>query len=129
MQSQSLPRVVIHYCTLCQWQLRAAWMAQELLSSLTDELFEVALRPGKGGVFEIWVDEHLVWERKRDGGFPGAKELKQKVRDVACPDKILGAHVERSSAPETPEETSAAPITPSAKTPADSAPNEPGTPE
>ncbi|MFO1368474.1 MAG: SelT/SelW/SelH family protein [Marinagarivorans sp.] len=99
MESQQLPRVVIHYCTLCQWQLRAAWMAQELLSSLTGELYEVALRPGQGGVFEIWVDKHLVWERKRDGGFPGAKELKQRVRDVACPDKVLGAHLERGAEP------------------------------
>jgi selenoprotein W-related protein len=92
-----LPRVVIHYCTLCQWQLRAAWMAQELLSSFSGEIFEVALRPGQGGVFEIWVNDTLVWERKRDGGFPGAKELKQKVRDAACPEKILGAHTERTS--------------------------------
>lgn len=104
MQSQ-LPRVVIHYCTLCQWQLRAAWMAQELLSSLNGELYEVALRPGQGGVFEIWVNDILVWERKRDGGFPGAKELKQRVRDVACPDKQLGAHLERSTEhnPQSPE--------------------------
>jgi selenoprotein W-related protein len=107
MDTQHLPRVVIHYCTLCQWQLRSAWMAQELLSSLAGELYEVALRPGQGGVFEIWVDDNLVWERKRDGGFPGAKELKQRVRDAACPEKILGAHVERNSeqSQHTPEST------------------------
>lgn len=102
MESQQLPRVVIHYCNLCQWQLRAAWMAQELLSSLSGELFEVALRPGQGGVFEIWVNEDLVWERKRDGGFPGARELKQRVRDAACPEKRLGAHLERTTEPSAP---------------------------
>ena len=95
--NKPLPRIVIHYCTLCQWQLRAAWMAQELLSSFSAEILEVALRPGQGGVFEIWVDDQLVWERKRDGGFPGAKELKQKVRDAACPEKSLGAHTERAA--------------------------------
>ncbi|MBN9258294.1 Rdx family protein, partial [Mesorhizobium sp.] len=26
------PRIVITYCTQCQWLLRAGWMAQELLS-------------------------------------------------------------------------------------------------
>ena len=97
MQTQQLPRVVIHYCILCQWQLRAAWMAQEILASFTGDIYEVALRPGQGGVFEIWVDDTLVWERKRDGGFPGAKELKQRVRDAACPEKPLGAHTERSA--------------------------------
>lgn len=103
MDSSNLPRVVIHYCTLCQWQLRAAWMAQELLSSLAGELLEVALRPGQGGVFEIWVNDTLVWERKRDGGFPGAKELKQRVRDVACPEKVLGAHLERTAESNLPD--------------------------
>lgn len=97
MTTTTKPKVVIHYCTLCQWQLRAAWLAQELLSSLGDALLEVALRPGQGGVFEIWVEDQLAWERKRDGGFPGAKEIKQRVRDIACPDKTLGAHLERTS--------------------------------
>jgi selenoprotein W-related protein len=46
------PRVEITYCTGCRWLLRAAWMAQELLSTFSDELGEVALRPGSGGVFE-----------------------------------------------------------------------------
>lgn len=83
-------RVVIHYCNLCRWMLRAAWLAQELLSTFDGELDEVALHPGTGGVFEVWLDDVLVWERKRDGGFPEAKELKQRVRDQLCPDKSLG---------------------------------------
>lgn len=86
----SLPRVVIHYCNLCRWLMRAAWLAQELLSSFDTELGEVALKPGTGGVFEIWLDDQLIWERKRDGGFPEAKVLKQKVRDIICPERDLG---------------------------------------
>ncbi len=86
-------RVVIHYCTLCESQLRAAWLAQELLQSFTDELFEVALRPGEGGVFRIWVDDALIWCRKEDDGFPGAKELKQRFARVACPEKPLAKHL------------------------------------
>ena len=39
----SRPRVVIEYCTQCRWLLRAAWMAQELLTTFQDELGEVAL--------------------------------------------------------------------------------------
>lgn len=92
------PVVVIHYCTQCNWQLRAVWMAQELLASFSDDLAQVALQPGTGGVFEIWVDRSLVWERKRDGGFPGARELKLRVRNTAFPDKPLGAHTENTAA-------------------------------
>jgi len=37
------PRVEIEYCTQCRWLLRAAWMAQELLTTFTEELGEVTL--------------------------------------------------------------------------------------
>ena len=76
--------------------LRAAWMAQELLTTFQDELGEVALLPGKGGVFEIHVGEELIWSRARDNGFPDIKELKQRVRDRIAPQKDLG-HSERKA--------------------------------
>lgn len=66
-------------------------MAQELLQSFQDELGSVALVPGDmGGVFEIKVGEKLIWERKRDGGFPDVKTLKSRVRDEINPAKDLG---------------------------------------
>lgn len=88
------PRVTILYCTQCNWLLRAGWMAQELLQTFGDSLGEVALIPGTGGAFEIGVDGKLIWERKRDGGFPGPKDLKQRVRDVIEPERDLG-HLDR----------------------------------
>ncbi|MDO1580664.1 SelT/SelW/SelH family protein [Rhizobium oryzicola] len=89
------PRITIHYCTQCNWLLRSAWMAQELLQTFGDTLGEVALIPGTGGIFEIRIDGELIWERVRDGGFPGPKELKQKVRDIADPERNLG-HIDRA---------------------------------
>ncbi|MBW8285137.1 MAG: SelT/SelW/SelH family protein [Rhizobium sp.] len=88
------PRITILYCTQCNWLLRAGWMAQELLQTFGDALGEVALIPGTGGSFEIRIDGALIWERKRDGGFPGPKDLKQRVRDVIEPGRDLG-HVDR----------------------------------
>ena len=87
-------RISITYCTQCQWLLRAAWIAQELLSTFGTDLGEVALVPGTGGVFEIRCGGDLVWERKRDGGFPDAKVLKQIVRDRIDPERDLG-HADR----------------------------------
>jgi selenoprotein W-related protein len=92
--SDRKPEVVIHYCNLCQWQLRAAWMAQEILQTFADDVWQVALRPGSGGVFTISVDEQVVWDRKRDQGFPSVKQLKQCVRDAVCPDRSLG-HIDK----------------------------------
>lgn len=89
-------RVEIHYCRQCRWMLRAAWMAQELLTTFEEELTEVALRPGTGGVFEVRVNGVLVWSRADAGRFPDIKELKQLVRDRIAPERDLG-HSEKKS--------------------------------
>jgi len=88
------PTITIHYCTQCHWLLRAAWMAQELLSTFGDDLAAVTLKPGTGGIFQIHYDDALIWDRKVDGGFPGPKELKQRVRDRLDPGRDLG-HIDR----------------------------------
>ena len=82
--------VRIHYCNQCRWMLRSAWLAQELLSTFDGDLHEVTLCPGSGGIFEVWCNGELLWERKRDNGFPEAKELKQRLRDLLWPEKPLG---------------------------------------
>ena len=88
------PRVEITYCTQCRWLMRAAWMAQELLTTFESELGEVALVPGTGGIFEVRLDEKVIWSRKQQGRFPDIKELKQLVRDEVAPGKELG-HTDR----------------------------------
>ncbi|OAA58406.1 selenoprotein domain protein [Niveomyces insectorum RCEF 264] len=108
-----LPRVVIQYCTQCKWLLRAAYYAQELLSTFSTTLGEVALQPATGGTFVVSLvskaeeDDSsavsggaggsrrlLLWDRARDGGFPETKELKRRVRDAVAPGRDLG-HVDR----------------------------------
>jgi selenoprotein W-related protein len=88
------PRVEIHYCLQCRWLLRAAWLAQELLSTFENDLGEVALVPGSGGVFDIVCNGNLLYSRKREGRFPEAKEIKQLVRDQVSPERDLG-HTDR----------------------------------
>lgn len=84
------PRVEIRYCAQCRFILRATWLAQELLMTFDTDLGEVALVPGTGGVFEVRVDDELVWSKKTSGRFPESKELKQRVRDRVAPGKDLG---------------------------------------
>ena len=90
--------ITIHYCSQCNWMLRASWMAQELLHTFSTDIASVTLVPGTGGIFTVSVDEALIWERKRDGGFPDAAELKRRVRDVCFPEKALG-HVDKPTNP------------------------------
>ncbi|KAI0862340.1 hypothetical protein F4860DRAFT_513049 [Xylaria cubensis] len=117
--SSPLPRVTIRFCTQCRWMLRAAYFAQELLSTFSTSLGEVALQPATGGIFVVEIyyadpaastapatatiiqtdpnpttQHRVLWDRKVDGGFPETKELKRRVRDVIEPDRNLG-HVDR----------------------------------
>ncbi|KAL6232997.1 Rdx family-domain-containing protein [Aspergillus navahoensis] len=117
----SKPRITIQYCTQCKWMLRAAYFAQELLSTFSTDIGEIALVPRTGGVFTVTIfpsistsastisDPHfnsesdfhfskegtILWDRKRDGGFPEVKELKSRVRNVIDPGRDLG-HTDRA---------------------------------
>lgn len=85
------PRVEIAYCPKCRWLLRAAWLAQEILTTFETQVGEVALQPSPvSGTFEVRVDGQLLWSRKAEGRFPEAKELKQRLRDVIAPEMPLG---------------------------------------
>ena len=95
MQSSNKPKVTIEYCTGCRWLLRSAWLAQELLTTFEKEIGGVTLCPDSskpGGIFKIYVDNDIVWDRKSEltSGFPEAKVLKQIVRDKIAPQKELG---------------------------------------
>jgi selenoprotein W-related protein len=83
------PRITITDCTQCQWLLRSAWLAQELLPTFGADLGEVALVPRTGGVFQIAYEGEIIWDRKHDGGLPEAKILKQRVRDRLDPERSL----------------------------------------
>lgn len=83
-------RLEIHYCSQCRWLLRAAWMAQELLTTFDGDIAELALKPGQGGIFEVRANGALVWSRHTEGRFPDIVELKQRVRDHIAPGRSLG---------------------------------------
>ena len=92
-------RVEIDYCTGCRWLLRAAWIAQELLTTFQEELQEVAIRPGKGGIFRVSLNGERLSDREADGGFPDLPLLKQAIRDRVAPARDLG-HSERKPRPD-----------------------------
>jgi len=85
------PTVSIEYCPKCGWMLRAAYMAQELLTTFSDDVHGVLLQPSQlSGSYIISIDGKTVFNRKKEGRFPEIKELKQLVRDVVNPEKNLG---------------------------------------
>ncbi|MDB5003974.1 MAG: SelT/selW/selH selenoprotein [Mucilaginibacter sp.] len=85
------PSITIEYCPKCNWLLRAAYMAQELLTTFEDDLQGVTLKPSEtAGRYTISINDQTLFDRKQQGRFPEIKELKQLVRDKVNPDKNLG---------------------------------------
>ena len=95
-------RIVIRYCTGCNWMLRSTYLASELLTTFKNELAlsqsEIVLQPFSepAGIFQVLVNEEKIWDRMdvdENGeklGFPDTKVLKQLVRDRVLPSKSLG---------------------------------------
>lgn len=81
--------VRVRYCTQCRWLTRAAWIAQELLTTFPTQI-DVLLSPGSGGVFEVALDGDVIFSRADAGRFPEPKELKQAIRDRVAPGLALG---------------------------------------
>lgn len=82
--------IELEYCTQCRWLLRAAWMAQELLTTFESDIGRVSLVPGTGGIFEVRLNGEVIFSRKQAERFPESKELKQLIRDRIDPDRSLG---------------------------------------
>ena len=53
------------------------------------------MKPGTGGVFDVRLDDELLWSRKTQGRFPEITELKQLLRDRIDPARDLG-HIDRA---------------------------------
>ena len=83
-------QVEIEYCTQCRWLLRAAWLAQELLTTFESDLKGINLIPSTGGILEVRLNGAVLFSRKKAGHFPEAKELKQLIRDIIDPTRDLG---------------------------------------
>lgn len=85
------PTITIEYCPKCHWLLRAAYMAQEILTTFAEEVGAVTLKPSEvSGRYNIYITDAKVFDRKEFGGFAEIKEIKQLIRDVVAPGKNLG---------------------------------------
>ena len=85
------PVITIEYCPKCGWMLKAAYMAQELLTTFSDEIKGVMLQPSEvSGRYTVFINEEEIYDRRKMGGFPEIKGLKQLVRDIIAPEKSLG---------------------------------------
>jgi selenoprotein W-related protein len=65
-------------------------MAQELLTTFEEELDEVALVPGTGGIFEVRLNGETIASNRADKKMPDPPAVKRAIRDRISPDRHIG---------------------------------------
>ena len=70
-------KIDIHYCSVWNYEPNAASLADELKKE-----FDVAanLVPGKGGIFDVIVDDKLVYSKSKTGRFPEPGEVSKIMK-------------------------------------------------
>ncbi len=85
------PTITIEYFPKCHLLMKAAYMAQEFLTTFSEELHGVLLVPSEiNGRYIISVNDRKIFDRKEAGQFTEVKILKQNIRDIIAPGKNLG---------------------------------------
>jgi selenoprotein W-related protein len=68
-------KVSIEYCVPCGYTERAFALAQDLLNKYASHVQELTLIPSGNGLFEVIVDEELVFSKKEIGRQPKEGEI------------------------------------------------------
>ncbi len=72
--------VKIIYCRPCGFQNRAIKLANEILSDLGYAGVTVKLVPGSNGIFDVYVDDKLVFSRYKEKRFPEVNEIIDAIK-------------------------------------------------
>ena len=70
--------VKIVYCSPCGYITRANWLKKDLEKNVKGA--KVVLEPGDKGIFNIFVDEKLIFSKYKTGRFPESDEIVKLVK-------------------------------------------------
>ena len=70
-------KIEIHYCTEWNYKPQAAGLAEELSDAFG---VKAELIPGRGGIFDVIVDDNLVFSKSQAGRFPESGEVVTKLK-------------------------------------------------
>lgn len=74
-------KIRIEYCTSWGYVGRAVALARKLLNEHKNDIEEIAIIPSSGGVFEISLNEELLFSKKELDRFPEDDEAENKIRE------------------------------------------------
>jgi selenoprotein W-related protein len=71
--------IAVEYCFACNYYPRTAWMVNEILTDIQEDVKSLTLIPGSEGRFEWTVNGELVFSKAATDRFPEIDELKELV--------------------------------------------------
>lgn len=74
--------ISIEYCTSWGYVGRALSLARKLLNEHKNDLGMVSLVPSSGGVFEIKLDDKLLFSKKELDRFPEDDEAENLIKEA-----------------------------------------------
>src|SRR3989454_12199097 len=91
-----MAEVTIRYCSPCRYLPKAIQDADAILKEFGESLSALRLVPGDHGVYDVAVDDTVVFSLEKTNRFPESTELIQKIRARVKP---LKARKKASSSP------------------------------
>ena len=74
---EDLMKIKITYCSSWNYQPQAVSLAEKLKDAFGED---AVLIPGSGGVFDVVVDESLIYSKHETGEFPNENELLRQLQ-------------------------------------------------
>lgn len=76
-----MSKIRIEYCTSWGYISRAVALAEKLLNEHKNDIEELTIIPSSGGVFEISMNEELLFSKKELNRFPEDDEAENIIKD------------------------------------------------
>ena len=73
-------QVSIEYCTAWGYLPKVMDLTKELLEALKNDITIISLLPSGGGVFEVKINDHLIFSKKELDRFPEPGEILEKMQ-------------------------------------------------
>lgn len=73
--------LLIQYCTGWGYVGRAVALSEAILKEHKNSIAELKIIPSSGGVFEVILNEELLFSKKELGRFPNENEVEEIVRN------------------------------------------------
>lgn len=73
--------LLIEYCTAWGYIGRAVALAKSILNEQKNNISELTLIPSSGGVFEVTLNDELLFSKKKLNRFPEEDEVESIIRD------------------------------------------------